>query len=82
MHEGPTENRLGELGSLYKYHYYYYYYNASVEDEYNGLFKITLAALFCKTCKLLHITWIYLLWNSQNREHQKYLWNVVVLISQ
>ena len=27
MHEGPTENRLGELGSLYKYYYYYYYYN-------------------------------------------------------
>ena len=26
--------------------------NASEEDEYNGLFKITLAALFCKTCKL------------------------------
>ena len=26
MHEGPTENRLGELGSLYKYYYYYYYY--------------------------------------------------------
>ena len=25
-YEGPTENRLGELGSLYKYHYYYYYY--------------------------------------------------------
>ena len=24
MHEGPTENRLGELGSLYKYYYYYY----------------------------------------------------------
>ena len=24
--EGPTENRLGELGSLYKYYYYYYYY--------------------------------------------------------
>ena len=24
--EGPTENRLGELGSLYKYCYYYYYY--------------------------------------------------------
>ena len=22
MHEGPTENRLGELGSLYKYYYY------------------------------------------------------------
>ena len=27
MHEGPTENRLGELGSLYKYYYYYYYYH-------------------------------------------------------
>ena len=26
MHEGPTENHLGELGSLYKYYYYYYYY--------------------------------------------------------
>ena len=26
MHEGPTENRLGELGYLYKYYYYYYYY--------------------------------------------------------
>ena len=26
MHESPTENRLGELGSLYKYYYYYYYY--------------------------------------------------------
>ena len=25
MHEGPTENRYGELGSLYKYYYYYYY---------------------------------------------------------
>ena len=24
LHEGPTENRLGELGSLYKYYYYYY----------------------------------------------------------
>ena len=21
MHEGPTENRLSELGSLYKYYY-------------------------------------------------------------
>ena len=29
MHEGPTENRLGELGSLYKYYYYYYYYITS-----------------------------------------------------
>ena len=26
MHEGPTENRHGELGSLYKYYYCYYYY--------------------------------------------------------
>ena len=24
MHEGPTENCLGELGSLYKYYFYYY----------------------------------------------------------
>ena len=24
-HEGPTENRLGELGSLYKHYYYYYH---------------------------------------------------------
>ena len=29
MHEGPTENRLCELGSLYKYYYYYYYYYAN-----------------------------------------------------
>ena len=26
MHEGPTENHLGELGSFYKYYYYYYCY--------------------------------------------------------
>ena len=26
VYEGPTENRLGELGSLYEYYYYYYYY--------------------------------------------------------
>ena len=26
MHGGPTENRLGELGSVYKCYYYYYYY--------------------------------------------------------
>ena len=24
MREGPTENHLGELGSLYKYYHYYY----------------------------------------------------------
>ena len=23
--------------------------------------------------------WVLLLWNSQNREHQKYLWNAIVL---
>ena len=33
MHEGPTENRLGELGSLYKYYYYYYYYRGSLSDN-------------------------------------------------
>ena len=32
MHEGPTENRLGELGSLYKYYYYYYYYKFAFSD--------------------------------------------------
>ena len=26
MPEGPSENRLGESGSLYKYYYYYCYY--------------------------------------------------------
>ena len=30
MHEGPTENHLGELGSLYKYYHYYYYYYYSL----------------------------------------------------
>ena len=30
LYEGPTENRLGELGSLYKYYYYYYYYYVDV----------------------------------------------------
>ena len=33
MHEGPTENRLGELGSLYKYYYYYYYYLLLLDDD-------------------------------------------------
>ena len=32
MPEGPTENRLGELGSLYKYYYYYYYYKNGKGD--------------------------------------------------
>ena len=32
MHEGPTENRLGELGSLYKYYYYYYYYIITIQN--------------------------------------------------
>ena len=31
MHEGPTEDRLGELGSLFKNYYYYYYY--IINDE-------------------------------------------------
>ena len=26
-----------------------------------------------------HLTFLQLLWKSQNREHQKYLWNVIVL---
>ena len=34
MHEGPTENHLGELGSLYKYYYYYcYYYYYYYKDD-------------------------------------------------
>ena len=33
MHEGPTENRLGELGSLYKYHYYYYLLLLLLDDD-------------------------------------------------
>ena len=38
MHEGPTENRLGELGSLYKYYYYYYYYRLVRETpSYNSI---------------------------------------------
>ena len=28
--------------------------------------------------KFISLLWV-LLWNSQNREHQKYLWNVIVL---
>ena len=32
MHEGPTENRLCELGSLYKYYYYFYYYYYYYDD--------------------------------------------------
>ena len=34
MHEGPTENRLGELGSLYKYYYDYDYYDYYDYDYY------------------------------------------------
>ena len=34
MHEGPTENRLGELGSLYKYYIIIIYIITFVgEDE-------------------------------------------------
>ena len=46
MHEGPTENRLGELGSLYKYHYYYYYLLLLDDDidENNKTFRM------CQLC--------------------------------
>ena len=46
MHEGPTENRLGELGSLYKYHYYYYYLLLLDDDidENNKTFRM------CRLC--------------------------------
>ena len=38
MYEGPTEDRLGELGSLFKnyyYYYYYYYYLLNNNGEYS-----------------------------------------------
>ena len=38
MHEGPTETRLGELGSLYKYYYYYYYYSVLLINS--GIFNV------------------------------------------
>ena len=45
MHEGPTENRLGELGSLYKYHYYYYLLLLDDDiDENNKTFRM------CRLC--------------------------------
>ena len=45
MHEGPTENRLGELGSLYKYHYYYYLLLWDDDiDENNKTFRM------CRLC--------------------------------
>ena len=46
MHEGPTENRLGELGSLYKYYYYYYYLLLLDDDidENNKTFRM------CRLC--------------------------------
>ena len=34
MHEGPNENRLGELGSLYKYYFFIiiiYYYKTNTQ---------------------------------------------------
>ena len=34
MHEGPTENHLGKLGSFYKYYYYYCYYYYKKKEEY------------------------------------------------
>ena len=45
MYEGPTENRLGELGSLYKYHYYYYLLLLDDDiDENNKTFRM------CRLC--------------------------------
>ena len=45
MHEGPTENRLGELGSLYKYYYYYYLLLLDDDiDENNKTFRM------CRLC--------------------------------
>ena len=42
MHEGPTENRLGELGSLHKYHYYYYLLLLDDDiDENNKTFRMS-----------------------------------------
>ena len=52
MHEGPTENRLGELGSLYKYYYYYYYYKSHFLRISDHLTPTTLfrAAFFVFLC--------------------------------
>ena len=45
MHEGPTENRLDELGSLYKYYYYYYLLLLDDDiDENNKTFRM------CRLC--------------------------------
>ena len=42
MHEGPTENCLGELGSLYKYYYYYYLLLLDDDiDENNKTFRMS-----------------------------------------
>ena len=45
MHEGPTENRLGELGSLYKYYYNYLLLLLDDDiDENNKTFRM------CRLC--------------------------------
>ena len=45
MYEGPTENRLGELGSLYKYYYYYLLLLLDDDiDENNKTFRM------CRLC--------------------------------
>ena len=42
MYEGPPENRLGELGSLHKYHYYYYLLLLDDDiDENNKTFRMS-----------------------------------------
>ena len=55
MHEGPTENRLGELGSLYKYYYYYYYYQCHTApgNSFGGLISLVRIARFVVVVKLL-----------------------------
>ena len=49
MHEGPTENRLGELGSLYKYYYYYYYYTfkfVSFVKQWKKMIRVNFSLTF------------------------------------
>ena len=60
MHEGPTKNRLGELGSLYKYYYYYcyyyYYYYYSLHRRRN----LTLVSNHGNVCEAATISLIVL----------------------
>ena len=40
---GPTENCLGELGSLYKHYYYYYYYYCLILGNFKFLFQFLVS---------------------------------------